>query len=59
MQTTVEYDPVTHQYVRIYKIGEMTYRIPETMTFEEYQEEDNQTNVGEILERKGGSSEHR
>jgi cell surface protein SprA len=42
IQTTVEYDPVTHQYVRIYKIGGMTYRIPETMTFEEFQDEDNQ-----------------
>ncbi len=41
MQTTVEYDPVTHQYVRVYKIGGITYRIPETMTFEEFQEEDN------------------
>ena len=37
----MEYDPVTHQYVRIYKIGNMTYRIPETMTFEEFQAEDN------------------
>ena len=42
IQTTVEYDPVTHQYVRIYKIGGMIYRLPETMTFEEFQNEDNQ-----------------
>jgi cell surface protein SprA len=41
IQPTVEYDPVTHQYVRVYKIGKMTYRVPETMTFEEFQEEDN------------------
>ncbi|MCX6247593.1 MAG: cell surface protein SprA [Bacteroidetes bacterium] len=41
IQTTVEYDPVTHQYVKVYKIGNMTYRLPETMTFEEYQELDN------------------
>ena len=41
MQPTVEYDLVTHQYVRVYKVGGMTYRIPETMTFEEFQEEDN------------------
>ncbi|TRZ71419.1 MAG: cell surface protein SprA [Bacteroidetes bacterium] len=40
-QTTIEYDPVTHQYVRVYKIGKMTYHIPETMTFEEFQEMDN------------------
>jgi len=32
---------VTHQYVRVYKIGNMVYRVPETMTFEEFQEEDN------------------
>ncbi len=42
IQSTVEYDPVTHQYVRIYKIGGMIYRLPETMTFEEFQNEDNQ-----------------
>jgi cell surface protein SprA len=41
LQATVEYDPVTHQYVRVYKIGKITYRVPETMTFEEFQEEDN------------------
>ena len=41
LQATVEYDPVTHQYVRVYKIGKMIYRVPETMTFEEFQEEDN------------------
>jgi len=41
LQSNVEYDPVTHQYVRIYKIGNMTYRVPETMTFEEFQDLDN------------------
>jgi cell surface protein SprA len=42
IQTSVEYDPVTHQYVKVYKIGGMTYRLPETMSFEEFQEESNQ-----------------
>ncbi len=40
LQTTIDYDPVTHQYVRVYRIGKMTYRVPETMTFDEYQELD-------------------
>jgi len=41
IQTTIEYDPLTHQYVKIYTIGGIKYRLPETMTFEEFQEEDN------------------
>jgi cell surface protein SprA len=40
-QTEVDYDPVTHQYIRVYRIGNRVYHVPETMTFEEYQEEDN------------------
>ncbi|MCX6245091.1 MAG: cell surface protein SprA [Bacteroidetes bacterium] len=42
VNTVVEYDPVTHQYYRIYKIGNITYRVPQTMSFEEYQSEDSQ-----------------
>ncbi|MGE5424511.1 MAG: hypothetical protein ACM3N9_04055, partial [Syntrophothermus sp.] len=42
VNTTVEYDPVTRQYVKIYKVGNITYRIPVTLSYEEYQEEDNQ-----------------
>ncbi len=40
VKATVVYDPVTRQYVKIYKVGKITYRIPVTMTYEEYQEQD-------------------
>ena len=43
VKTEVVYDPVTRQYVYLYKIGNMTYRVPVTLSFEEYQEEDMQT----------------
>jgi len=38
----VEYDPLTHQYNYVYKIGNMTYRLPVTMSFDEYQDIDMQ-----------------
>ncbi len=40
VRTTIEYDPLTKQYVTVYKVGNTTYRIPTTMSFEEYQNED-------------------
>ncbi|MDP1621034.1 MAG: cell surface protein SprA [Bacteroidales bacterium] len=40
VKTQVEYDPTTRQYYYIYKIGETVYRIPTTLSFEEYQDED-------------------
>ncbi|MCX6249682.1 MAG: cell surface protein SprA [Bacteroidetes bacterium] len=40
VKTTIEYDPITRQYVYVYKIGKMTYRVPTTMSFEEYQDQD-------------------
>ncbi|HTX88366.1 MAG TPA: cell surface protein SprA [Bacteroidales bacterium] len=43
LNVTVEYDPVTRQYVYVYKIGTLTYRIPTTLSFDEYQDEDMQT----------------
>ena len=42
VKMTVEYDPATRQYVTVYKVGNMTYRIPKTMSFEEYQAMDMQ-----------------
>ena len=38
----MEYDPLTHQYNYVYKIGNMTYRLPVTMSFDEYQDIDMQ-----------------
>ena len=43
VKTELVYDPLTKQYVYVYKIGNMTYRVPTTMSFEEYQDMDNQT----------------
>jgi len=43
IKTNVEYDPVTKQYYNTYKVGNETYRIPTTYSFNEYQEQDMQT----------------
>ena len=40
LKLTVEYDPITRQYVNVYKIGKLTYRIPVTQSFDEYQDQD-------------------
>lgn len=37
LKTDVVYDPVTKEYYYTYKIGEITYRLPTTVTFEEFQ----------------------
>ncbi len=43
IKTVVEYDPTTHQYYNLYKIGNETYRVPTTMSFSEYQDQDMQS----------------
>lgn len=40
LNTQIEYDPVTKQYYQSYKIGNITYRVPTTLTFEEFQDRD-------------------
>jgi cell surface protein SprA len=40
LKTIVEYDPVTRQYYQSYKIGETTYRVPTTLSFDEFQQQD-------------------
>ncbi|HNX87338.1 MAG TPA: hypothetical protein PKN12_10455, partial [Bacteroidales bacterium] len=45
LKTIIEYDPATRQYYYIYKIGETRYRIPTTLTFEEFQQMDMQTMI--------------
>jgi cell surface protein SprA len=42
LKTEVVYDPITKEYVYQYKIGNMTYRVPVTMSFDEYQDADMQ-----------------
>ncbi len=43
--TEIVYDPETRQYVKRYKIGDQTYQIPTTLTFDDYQEEDMESMV--------------
>ena len=61
--TEIQYDPVTRQYVKIYKIGDQTYRIPTTLSFEDFQIEDMESMVSSYwkerseaanLEKSGG-----
>ena len=40
VKTEVVYDPDTRQYYYVYKIGDITYRVPTTLSFEEYQQMD-------------------
>lgn len=40
LKTETEFDPVTRQYYQTYKIGQTTYRVPSTLSFEEYQDQD-------------------
>lgn len=37
LKTEVQYDPVTKEYYYTYMIGGITYRLPTTVSFEEYQ----------------------
>ena len=45
VKTDVVYDPETRQYVKTYTVGNQTYRIPTTLTFEDFQTEDLQTMI--------------
>jgi len=38
IKDTIIYDPVTNEYVYYRKIGDYLYRLPQTLSFEEYQE---------------------
>jgi cell surface protein SprA len=40
LKSEIEYDPVTRQYYQTYKIGQTTYRVPTTLSFEEFQDQD-------------------
>ena len=52
IKTNVEYDPVTRQYYYIYKIGETVYRIPTTLSFEEYQNQDMQKMINQYWKER-------
>ncbi|MEI7661089.1 MAG: cell surface protein SprA, partial [Bacteroidota bacterium] len=52
IKAIVEYDPLTRQYYNVYKIGETTYRIPTTMSFEEYQSQDMQKMISQYWKER-------
>ena len=56
IKTVVEYDPVTRQYYNVYKIGETTYRIPTTMSFEEYQAQDMQKMINQYWKERADAA---
>ena len=56
IKTIVEYDPVTRQYYQSYKIGETTYRIPTTLSFDEYQDQDLKTMVNKYWKERSDAA---
>ena len=56
IKTTIEYDPVTRQYYKTYRIGQTTYRIPTTMSFEEYQDQDMKTMINKYWKERSDAA---
>ncbi|MCX6269003.1 MAG: cell surface protein SprA [Bacteroidetes bacterium] len=52
IKTNVEYDPVTRQYYYTYKIGETVYRIPTTLSFDEFQNQDMQSMINQYWQER-------
>ena len=52
VKTNVEYDPVTRQYYYNYKIGETNYRVPTTLSFDEFQNQDLQTMINQYWKER-------
>ncbi len=52
IKTNVEYDPVTRQYYYNYKIGETVYRIPTTLSFDEFQNQDMQSMINQYWKER-------
>ncbi|MFZ4521635.1 MAG: cell surface protein SprA [Bacteroidales bacterium] len=52
IKTNVEYDPITRQYYYTYKIGETVYRIPTTLSFDEYQNQDMQGMINQYWKER-------
>lgn len=50
--TTVEYDPITGQYIIVKKIGEYFFRYPMAMSIEDYMEMDMQKSIDEYWDEK-------
>ena len=56
IKTIVEYDPLTRQYYYVYKIGETTYRLPTTMSFDEYQAQDMQKMINQYWKERSDAA---
>lgn len=52
LKTEVDYDPITRQYYYSYKIGETTYRIPTTLSFDEFQNQDLQAMINQYWKER-------
>jgi len=52
IKTNVEYDPATRQYYRNYKIGDNIYRIPTTLSFDEFQNQDMQSMINQYWKER-------
>ena len=56
LKTSIEYDPITKQYYYSYKIGDMMYRVPTTLTFDEYQTMDMQTMIDNYWKERAAAA---
>lgn len=56
IQSDVEYDPITGQYILRHKMGDLDYRPPTYMTLEEYREYDLQNSVDEYWKERSQAS---
>jgi len=56
IKTNVEYDPATRQYYYIYKIGETVYRIPTTLSFDEFQNQDMQSMINQYWKERADAA---
>ncbi len=56
LKTTIEYDPVTRQYYYSYKIGNISYRIPTTLSFDEYQNQDLQGMINQYWQERADAA---
>lgn len=56
IKTEVVYDPVTGQYIMTEKIGNMNYRLPKTMSLEEFVRYDFQNSVRNYWRQKSGET---
>lgn len=56
LKTSIEYDPITKQYYYSYKIGDMMYRVPTTLTFDEYQTMDMETMIDNYWKERAAAA---